>query len=182
MPDYVAFLRAINLGKNRKFPMAELRACLETAGFDQVETYIQTGNVRLASPLRSPVRLGEALEEIFEADRGFTVQTVVMTTKELRQVYDDAVGLVPPLDHPAEELRRYVTLVKDTPAPEAVAQVEALSHETEAAVVRGRAVHLWVHSGYQNARINNARVEKLLGAATTRDLKVITTLAERWGA
>jgi hypothetical protein len=39
-----------------------------------------------------------------------------------------------------------------------------------------------MHSGYQSARINNARVEKLLGVATTRDLKVVTTLAERWGA
>ena len=48
--------------------------------------------------------------------------------------------------------------------------------------MRGRAVHLWLDSGYQNTRLNNARVEKLLGVATTRDLKVITTLAQRWGA
>ena len=89
MADYVAFLRAINLGKNRKFPMAELRTCLEAAGFDEVETYIQTGNVRLRSSLRSPVRLAERLEEIFEADRGFAVPTVVMTANELRTVYDD---------------------------------------------------------------------------------------------
>jgi endo-1,4-beta-mannosidase len=39
-----------------------------------------------------------------------------------------------------------------------------------------------MRQGYQNAKLNNARVEKLLGVATTRDLKVITTLAERWGA
>lgn len=181
MPDYVAFLRAVNLGKNRKFPMAELRACLVGAGFDEVETYIQTGNVRVRSPLRSPVKLADRLEEIFEADRGFTVPTVVMTTKALRQVYDDAVGLEPPLDTTAE-LRRYVTLLKDEPAATAAAELESLSDQAEAVRVRGRAVHLWVHSGYQNARLNNARVEKLLGVATTRDLKVITTLAERWGS
>ena len=38
MPTYVAFLRAINLGKNRKFPMADVRRVLTTAGFTDVET------------------------------------------------------------------------------------------------------------------------------------------------
>jgi uncharacterized protein (DUF1697 family) len=178
----VAFLRAINLGKNRKFPMAELRSCLAGAGFDEVETYIQTGNVRLRSTMRSTARLAERLEELFEADRGFAVPTVVMTTAELRTVYDDAMGLEPPSAAHADGLRRYVTLLKEPPADATAAEVEGLSTDDEVAWVRGRAVHLWLHSGYQNARLNNARIEKLLGVATTRDLKVITTLAERWGA
>ncbi len=115
MADYVAFLRAINLGKNRKFPMAELRSCLEAAGFEGPETYIQTGNVRVRSPLRSHARLAERLEELFEADRGFAVPTVVMTAKELRSVYDDAMGIEPPSAAHADGLRRYVTLLKDAP-------------------------------------------------------------------
>jgi uncharacterized protein (DUF1697 family) len=183
--DYVAFLRAINLGKNRKFPMTELRSCLAAAGFDEVETYIQTGNVRLRSTMRSPVRLAERLEELFEADRGFAVPTVVLTAPELRTVYDDACALDAPIDGAgdgADGLRRYVTLLKEPPAPAAVQEIETLDHDGEAARVRGRAVHVWVRDGYQNARINNARIEKLCGAATTRDLKVITTLAQRWGA
>ena len=182
MADYVAFLRAINLGKNRKFPMAELRSCLEGAGFDEVETYIASGNVRVRSSLRSHAKLAERLEEIFEADRGFTVPTVVVSAKELRQLYDDAIGLDAPIDAPADALRRYVTLLKEPPAKGAVEELEALSGDGEAVRVRGRGVHLWMRQGYQNAKLNNARVEKLLGVATTRDLKVITTLAERWGA
>jgi uncharacterized protein (DUF1697 family) len=180
--DYVAFLRAINLGKNRKFPMAELRSCLAGAGFDEVETYIQTGNVRLRSTMRSPVRLAERLEELFEADRGFAVPTVVVTAPELRSVYDDAMRLEPPSAAHADGLRRYVTLLKEEPPAATAAAVEELSTDEEVAWVRGRAVHLWMQSGYQNARLNNAKVEKMLGVATTRDLKVITTLAQRWGA
>ena len=182
MADYVAFLRAINLGKNRKFPMTELRSCLEAAGFDDIDTYIQTGNVRLRSTMRSPVRLADRLEEVFEADRGFAVPTVVVTAQELRQVYDDAMELEPPSSAHADGLRRYVTLLKQEPPKTVAAEVEGLSTDEEVAWVRGRAVHLWMRSGYQNARLNNARVEKLLGVATTRDLKVITTLAQRWGA
>jgi uncharacterized protein (DUF1697 family) len=178
----VAFLRAINLGKNRKFPMAELRACLADAGFDDVETYIASGNVRVRSPLRSHAKLADRLEELFEADRGFAVPTVVVTARELREVYDEALGLDAPIDAPPEDLRRYVTLLKEPPAAAAAKELEALSGDGEAVRVCGRAAHLWMRSGYQNARLNNTRVEKILGVATTRDLKVITTLAERWGA
>lgn len=181
MPMHIAFLRAINLGAKRKFPMAELRALLEKAGFEEVETYIQTGNVRLRSPLRSHLRLAERLEALFEADRGFAVPTVVVSPAELRQVYDDAQTLESPSDAHAQAVRRYVTLLRDEPTPAAAAAVEALSDAEETAWVRGRAVHLWFRDGYQNARIGNARIEKLLGVpGTTRDLKVIATLAQRW--
>ena len=124
----------------------------------------------------------DRLEEIFEADRGFAVPTVVVTAKELRQVYDDALRLEPPSAAHADGLRRYVTLLKEPPSKATATEVEELSTDEEVAWVRGRAVHLWMRSGYQNARLNNAKVEKMLGVATTRDLKVITTLAERWGA
>ncbi len=179
MPDYVAFLRAINLGKNRKFPMAELRVCLGAEGFSDVETYIASGNVRVHSTLRSTTKVAEHMERIFEKDRGFVVRTVVFTPTELRQVYADAAGLAAPL---SGDVRRYVTLLRTPAPPKAAAEIEAIELEGEAARAVGRAVHLWIRDGYQNSRINNARIEKLLGVATTRDLKVITTLAQRWGA
>lgn len=179
MATYVAFLRAINLGARRKFPMAGLRACLEAAGLADVETYINTGNVRFGSRMRSTGRVAAFLEETFLADRGFEVPTVVFTPAELRAVYADAMALEQPV---AGECRRYVTLLRDDPDATAAAAVDALSFEGEAARVIGRAVHVWLTNGVQGARLDNARLERALGVATTRDLKVIATLAERWGA
>ncbi|HEY9564422.1 MAG TPA: DUF1697 domain-containing protein, partial [Nocardioides sp.] len=49
MPSYVAFLRAINLGAKRKFPKDDPRSAVESAGFTDVETHINTGNVRLST-------------------------------------------------------------------------------------------------------------------------------------
>jgi uncharacterized protein (DUF1697 family) len=176
VPEYIAFLRAINLGKNRKFPMTELRACLEEAGFEDVETYIQTGNVRLRSPMRLAARVEQRLEQVFEADRGFAVPTIVLTPPQLRQVYVDALGL------DVSAGRRYVTLLKDAPSPEVPAVVDAWDRPGEGARVVGRAVHWWLDQPVGQSAFSNATVERSLGVATTRDLKVITTLAERWGA
>jgi uncharacterized protein (DUF1697 family) len=178
MPSYIAFLRALNVG-GRVFKMADLRSALEESGLRDVETYIQTGNVRLGSTMRSSDRVAARVEEVLESDRGFAVPTVVLTPAELRRVYEDARALDLPV---TGDVRRYVTFLKQPAPPEVVEEVAAMEADGEAARVVGRAVHVWVRDGYRNARLNNALLERRLGTSTTRDLKVVTTLAERWGA
>src|SRR6476620_3213515 len=97
MPSYIAFLRAVNVGK-RKFPMTELRDLLTEAGYDDVATHIQTGNVLLATSERSRAKVTTALEKLFEKDRGFEVTTVVFTPQELAAIVADAakVAKTPP--------------------------------------------------------------------------------------
>jgi len=79
MAAYVALRRAINLGATRKFPNAEIVAAVERAGGTDVETYINTGNLRLTTRLRSGAKVEAALEPAFLADRGFEVPTIVIT-------------------------------------------------------------------------------------------------------
>lgn len=175
MPTYLALLRAINLGANRKFPMADLRACLESAGYQDVATHIQTGNVRVTAPQRDRIRIEADLERIFLADRGFEVPTIAFTPSEWRQVVNDVDDLAGRTTG-----RHFVSLLKTEPEPDSTAAFEALSTETEIAVVRGRAVHLLVGDSYQAARLNNAVVERHLGVATNRTAGVVRTLAEKW--
>ena len=175
MPSYVAFLRAINLGATRRFPQDDIRRCVAAAGCSEVATHINTGNVLLTTPLRSRRRVEERLEEAFAADRGFEVPTIAFRLEELAAVAAEAVRLG------SEAERGYVTLLKEEAEPAAAAQVEALSADGERAVVSGRAVHLLLSGrGYQAARLSNARIERLLGVATTRDAKVVRALAEKW--
>ena len=176
MPTYVAFLRAINLGAKRKFPRADIVAAVEAAGGTDVATYINTGNVRLTSPLRSRARVEQVLEEAFEADRGFVVRTIVFTPAELRQIAADAdeVGA-------GHEGRHYVSLLKEEPTAQGRELIEAAGRHDERAVVRGRAVHLLLGDHYHTATVGNDVVEKHLGVATNRNVTVIRTLAEKWG-
>jgi uncharacterized protein (DUF1697 family) len=174
---FIAFLRAINLGRNRKVPMADLRSWLAGAGMADVETYIQTGNVRFTTTLRSHVKAETAMEQLLAERCGFDVPTIALTPAELTKVYDAADALEPVVP----DVRRYVTFLKSEPPPEVAAELDAWDAAGERAKVVGRAVHWTVPGPLQAARMSNARVEKLLGVATTRDLKVVRTLAERWG-
>ena len=178
MPSYIAFLRAINLGPSRKFAKAKIIEAVEDCGFSDVETYINTGNVRFTTSLRSRAKVEDALERSFRKHAGFEVPTIVMTPDELRQIAADAVEVAKL--HP-DTGAHYVSLLKQTPKAADVEKLEALDHGEDLAVIRGRGAHLLVVTPSARGRLSNATVEKLLGVATNRNLNVVRHLAETWG-
>jgi uncharacterized protein (DUF1697 family) len=176
MTTHLAFLRAINLGKNRRVPMAQLKEVLTEAGFTGVETHLATGNVRVESSKRSRSGVETHIERVLADAFGFEVPTIVLSPNELRDVYAEAVSLE------VSAQRRYVTFLKDEPEPSAAAEIDAWEAPGEGARVLSRAVYWWIDHPNADARMSNATVERKVGTATTRDLKVVATLAQRWGA
>lgn len=115
MGTNVAFLRGINLGK-RQMKMADLKACLETAGFSGVTTILASGNVRLGAdgtPSAVRARLEKAIADTF----GFDVGVVLRTEEELRaMVSAHPFGAL----DPAADVHRHV-LMFDQPLPAGIA-------------------------------------------------------------
>lgn len=80
---YVALLRGINVGGNRKVPMAELRTVFEALGFTEVSTYINSGNVIFsANVVPDPGEIERVLEKSF----GFAIDTLVLSAVEVTSV------------------------------------------------------------------------------------------------
>ena len=175
MATYIAFLRAINLGAKRKFAKAAIVRATEAAGFADVETYINTGNVRFTTSLRSRAKIEAALESAYLDEAGFEVPTIVLTQAELRTVAADAERFAD-----GHEGRHYVSFLKQEPTKAKVALLEEGSSAQEVAKVGGRAVHLLIDANYHEAGLTNAAVEKHLGVATNRNLTVVRALAEKW--
>jgi uncharacterized protein (DUF1697 family) len=174
MSTHVAFLRAINLGAKRKFPKDAIKAACESAGFIDVETHINSGNVRVTSSLRSRAKVETTLEDAFLEATGFEVPTIAFTQKEFAEIASDAEEL----SADRKLARHYILLLKEPVADPAA--VEALSTDDHRAVVRHRACHLLLGSSYEGGGVDPLRVEKLLGVATNRNYNVITTLAKKW--
>jgi len=177
MPDYLAFLRAINLGATRKFPAAAIAAATTAAGFDDVETHLHTGNVRLRSRMRSRERIEAALERAYLADRGFEVPVIVFRADEFAGIAGDARELAeahPDLD------RHYVYLLKRELDPAELAEVEARADERGETVVRGRAAHVLLRRGYTPGQVDPLGAARLFGVGTNRNAAVVGALADRW--
>jgi uncharacterized protein (DUF1697 family) len=94
MGRQIVLLRGINLGAARRVSMADLRELLESDGYEDVRTHLQSGNVLLSSPL-SPRRLETALERRLRERFGFEVPVLVRTRAELAKVVErDPLGAV----------------------------------------------------------------------------------------
>lgn len=87
MNRLIALLRAVNVGGTGKLPMAELRTMAEAAGFTEVQTYIQSGNLVFSSTADlSDVK--QALEEQLEKYAGKPVGVLLRTANEMGNVLD----------------------------------------------------------------------------------------------
>lgn len=177
MATHLAFLRAINLGPRRVFPKGDIQRVVGEVGFEDVETHINTGNVRFETRMRSSAKIGQTLEKAFAADRGFDVPTIVFSAKEFADLAEDATVLH---SRHSGAVRHYVYLLKQSLPPARAAQVEATSGEKGDMIVRGRAVHALLRPGYQDGIVDPLRGARLLTDATARTITVITTIADKW--
>jgi uncharacterized protein (DUF1697 family) len=180
MPTYISLLRAVNVG-GRAFKMADLRACLSQAGLQDVETYIQTGNVRFRTAMRSRPKVGRYVEQVLAAECGFEVPAILLSPDELRRTYDEAERMSSPFAG-SDGFGRYVVFFKegDVPDPEIAERISAWDRPGEWATVLGRAVHVWLDRPSMQADFFGA-FKQALAPGTNRNLKVVRTMAERWG-
>ena len=82
MPTYVILLRAVNVGGTGKLPMADFKRVLTKLGFENVETYIQSGNA-VVDAKGSAANVAKAVEAGLEKLTGAPVGVVVRTHEEL---------------------------------------------------------------------------------------------------
>lgn len=124
MTMFVAFLRGINLGK-RQMKMAELRACLEEAGFGAVKTILASGNARFeAEGAEKAVKL--ALEKAMAERFDYPVKAVLRTAKDIETMLESH-----PFDAlpPEADVARHV-LLSDKPLPDGL-ELEGEKGDTE---------------------------------------------------
>ncbi len=177
MPTYVAFLRAVNVG-GRFVKMADLRTGLMSKGFNEVESYIQSGNLRLTSGVQPADELETALETSLQEVCGFTVRAIIRTPGQLAELTAYGAGLAPPLEG---EARRYVTFLKRDPDDSFTARMNGWDVAGERAHVHRRQVYLWLAHPSHQAKLTNAQMERGAVVATSRDWKVVSALGQMWG-
>jgi uncharacterized protein (DUF1697 family) len=90
MPRYVALLRGINVGGKNLIKMPALKVCFEANGFEDVATYIQSGNVLFGSPETRATELTGRIEAMLAETFGYAATVVVRNRKQMRAIVDRA--------------------------------------------------------------------------------------------
>jgi uncharacterized protein (DUF1697 family) len=87
---YLALLRGINVGGNNIIKMTDLKSCFEKLGFNNVLTYIQSGNVVFTSDIKDKNKLTKKIEHALTERFNYKALVVVITHRELKKVIDEA--------------------------------------------------------------------------------------------
>lgn len=92
MQQYLAFLRGVNVGGKALLKMADLRECLLNAGLQEVQTYIQSGNVIFQSEELDKQALGHRIAGVLRNEFNLEVAVAIFTTSEWQSVIAKAPG------------------------------------------------------------------------------------------
>ena len=172
MARHVVLLRGINLPRHKRISMPELRAVLEEAGFGDVQTYVQSGNVVLSSRA-APRTVARNVERAIEDRFGLDVDVVVRTRDELA----DVVARDPFGKKASDPKRFQVTFLAGGPDAGVLAKLEAAAAGGEQVAASGREIYTWHPNGVGRSKLAALLAGPRLGVmATARNWTTVTTL------
>ena len=174
MNHYISLLRGINVRGQRRIRMEELRALYESLNFNNVRTYLQSGNVIFDSHKSSISGLTNTIETAIEQTFGFSVTTLIRTKKEFYNLIESN----PFLDECNGDITKlHVTFLSDTPSSSSVIEIKEVDYGSDQLFISGKEIHLYCPNGYGRTKLSNNFFERKLGmSATTRNWKTVTTL------
>jgi uncharacterized protein (DUF1697 family) len=170
----VVLLRGINLGPRNRVAMPALRELLAGAGFANVRTYVQSGNVVLETR-RTPAAVARACEELIAAELGLDIAVVARTRDELAEVVRRD-----PLGDVADNPKRYqVSFLESELDPQIAERLSRLAAGGERVQVIGREIYAWHPGGVARSKLWAGLAGKGLGVkATARNWTTVTTLLQ----
>jgi uncharacterized protein (DUF1697 family) len=161
---YVALLRAINVGGTGKLAMTDLRVLCQKCGFQNVATYIQSGNVVFRSKL-SEAGAKAAVEEALARKMGKPFGALLRTASELS-------GVVDANPFPQAAPNRILILFLDE-APPADSLKAVVAPGREELALRGREIFIHFPDGMGQSKLK-VPFQKV---GTGRNLNTATKLA-----
>jgi uncharacterized protein (DUF1697 family) len=157
-------LRGINVGGNRLIKMEKLRQSFEASGFEQVKTFIQSGNVVFKAKTTSPAKLSKTIQDRILADFGFSVHVVSRTADELRKT----IASNPFLKKRGIDLEKlHLMFLSDIPRAEGLDKLNHLPIAPDRFECSGKEIYLYLPNGVAESKLMKAPLDRLLSVVTT---------------
>ncbi|MEZ4792559.1 MAG: DUF1697 domain-containing protein [Gelidibacter sp.] len=171
MPTYIALLKGINVGGHKKVPMADLRELLSKSGFENVQTYIQSGNVILQSSEKNTQIIEITIEKSILGFFGFEVSVLVMTRSDLERIFNDC---------PFSEVKKkasHFMMLHDTPDEDLIKIASEKEYEGEEYQIINDCIYFYCEKGIGKAKFNANFFERQLKTfATARNYNTMVKL------
>jgi uncharacterized protein (DUF1697 family) len=161
---YVSMLRGINVGGHKPIKMDQLRASFEALGFEQVKTYIQSGNVVFKAVKRSPAVLSRKMEERILKDFGFPVSVISRTAGEIAATITNNPFLK---ERGIDPEKLHVMFLSEPPAPASLKTLAGLTSVPDRFQYLDRELYFYLPNGMSQSVLMKKPVDRILSVVTT---------------
>ena len=152
MSTCIALIRGINIGRNKRISMTDLRSLVSELGATDVRTLLNSGNVLFRTKRPNVAKLSSSMEAAITAKCGFSAGVAVITAEHLQHIIDENPLLKLATDH-----SRF--LVAFVSHPKLLTPLRPMLTETwkpDALAIGSRAAYLWCAAGILESKLNLA--------------------------
>src|SRR4051794_3609419 len=171
---YAAFLRAVNLGKNRRVTSDRLRELFEEAGAEEVATFRTSGNVVFDAPRD----MARELERHLEGSLGHEMVIFLRTAAEVKEIA--AAEPFPAKDVERSKGKLQVVLFEKKPTAAARKKALALATDGDRLALGARELFWLPSGGYLEAELDRKALDELVGPTTVRTKGTVDQLVGKY--
>lgn len=180
MMKYISILRGINVGGNRKILMKDLKELYQNLGFQNVQTYIQSGNVIFDTDNLNQIDISQQLEKAIFEKYDFEVPVIIRTKEELLNIQSSNPFVKNEEEKQNKLDNLHLTFLEEVPTTENIEKVKEIeSTILDKFEIIENNIFVFCEGKYHTSKLTNNFFEKKLKTkATTRNWKTIEKLTE----
>jgi uncharacterized protein (DUF1697 family) len=171
---YAAFLRAVNLGRNRRVSGAELCAIFEELGLENVASFRTSGNLVFDAPRDMKAQIEKALESTL----GYDVGVFLRSAEEVREIASHEP--FKPAETKAPKGKLQVAMLPEKPSAAKRKQVLALATDEDLLAFGKRELYWLPSGGTMESELDRKAIEELVGPTTMRTKGTVEQLADKF--
>ncbi len=173
---YVAFLRGINVGGKNKIRMETLREICAAIGFENVKTYINSGNIIFDAKKTGDQKLAAMIESAIEKEFGLQIKAIVRLIAEIENIVKNN-----PFDGQFESDKDLHVFFLDEEMPDEKCEILlSNNNENEIFAVRGREIFCLLRVSVLDSLIGKDYIAKKLKiSSTARNWRTVNKVLEQ---
>jgi uncharacterized protein (DUF1697 family) len=178
MIKYLALLRGINVSGHNMIKMDALIKMLENMGFQNVETYIQSGNVFLESEEENAAGIGFKIKQEISKVFGYDVPVIMVSKTDLELCFKNN----PYLKEKVCDIKKlYVAFISKELTAAAINDLKISNFKPDEAAIDGSRIYIKYAIGAGKTNLDQKYIEKKLNVvATIRNWNTVTKLLEMY--
>lgn len=178
MYTHLALLRGINVSGHNMIKMDDLKALLERMGFQNVRTYIQSGNVFVDSEEEHGATVGFRIKQEIFKEWGYDVPIIVITKEDLEACQNNNPYLK---EKDVDTKKLYFTFTSKELNESSIHDLKMSQVKPDEAVIDKNRIYVKYAVGAGKTRFDQKYIEKKLNVtATMRNWNTVTKLLEMY--